>query len=65
MLLGSQRSVLRKEGLRYELNDTIKSNEGTKWVKEGTDDTFEFLEPQNISTSREVVEKGKVMQDRV
>ena len=45
MLLGSQRSVLRKEGLGSESNDTIKSNEGTKWVKEGTDDTFE---PQSI-----------------
>ena len=36
MLLGSQRSVLRKEGLGYEPDDTTRLNEGTKWVKEGT-----------------------------
>ena len=59
MLLGSQRSVLRKEGLGYELNGTIKSNEGTKWVKEGTDDPFKSLEPQSISTSEEAEEKEK------
>ena len=36
MLLGSQRSVLRKEGLGYEPNDKTRLNEGTKWVNEGT-----------------------------
>ena len=36
MLLGSQRSVLRKEGLGYELDDTTRLNKGTKWAKEGT-----------------------------
>ena len=59
MLLGSQRSVMRKEGLGYEPNGTIKSNKGTKWVKEGTKDFFEYLEPQSISTGVEVEEKGK------
>ena len=43
MLLGSQRSVLRKEGLGYEPNDTTRSNEGTKWVKEGNKNFLEFL----------------------
>ena len=40
MFLGSQRSVLRKEGLGYEPNATTRLNEGTKWVNEGTKDIF-------------------------
>ena len=57
MLLGSQRSVLRKEGLGYEPDVTTRLNEGTKWVKEGTEDFFEFLEPQGVSTIVETEEK--------
>ena len=30
-----------------------------KWVKEGTSDVVEFLEPQNISISVDGEEKGK------
>ena len=59
MLLGSQRFVLRREGLGYESNDTIETKEGTKWVKEGTDDVVECLEPRSMSISVDIEEKGK------
>ena len=59
MFLGSQRSILRKEGLGYEPDATTRLNEGTKWVKEGTEEIFEFLEPQVVSTIVEIEEKEK------
>ena len=59
MLLGSHRSGLRREGLGYESNDKIKTDEGTKWVKEGTDEVVELLEQQNRSISVDDDEKGK------
>ena len=59
MLLRSQRSILRKEGLGYEPNHIVRSNEGTKWAKERSKDFFEFLEPQSVSTIVEVEEKEK------
>ena len=57
MFLGSQRYILRKEGLGYKPDATTRLNEGTKWVKEGTEDIFEFLEPQVVSTIVEIEEK--------
>ena len=59
MLLGSQRYGLRREGLGYESNDKIKTDEGTKWVKEGTDKVVESSEQQNRSISVDDEEKGK------
>ena len=59
MFLGSQRSILRKEGLGYEPDATNRLNEGTKWVKEGTEEIFKFLEPQVVSTTVEIEEKEK------
>ena len=59
MLLGSQRSILRKEGLGYEPNDTTRLNEGTKWVKEGIEDFSKFPEPQDVSTVANIEEKKK------
>ena len=59
MLLGSQRSCMRREGLGYESNDKIKTDEGTKWVKEGTDEVVESLKQQNRSVSVDDEEKGK------
>ena len=59
MLLGSQRSILRKEGLGYEPNDTTRSYDGTKWVKEGTEDIFKFPESQEVSTFVNIEEKKK------
>ena len=47
------------EGLGYKPNDTTRSNEGTKWEKEGTEDIFKFLEPQGVSTIVEIEEKEK------
>ena len=59
MLLGSQKSVLRKEVLGYKPDDTTRLNKGTKWAKEGTEDFFKFLEPESVSTIVEVEEKEK------
>ena len=59
IFLGSQRSILRKEGLGYEPDATNRLNEGTKWVKEGTEEIFKFLEPQVVSTTVEIEEKEK------
>ena len=59
IFLGSQRSILRKEGLGYKPDDITRSNEGTKWVKEGMEDLFKLLEPQSVSTIVEVEEKEK------
>ena len=42
MLLGSQKSVLRKESLGYKLDDTTRVIEGTKWIKEGMEDFLKF-----------------------
>ena len=59
MLLGSQKSVLRKEGLGYKPDDTTREIEGTKWIKEGTEDCLKFPEPQGASTAVDIEKKGK------
>ena len=59
MLLGSQRSVLRKEGLGYEPDGTTRHTKGTKWVKEGMEHSFKFPEPQDVSTIVDIEEKEK------
>ena len=59
MLLGSQRSAVRKEGLGYNSDDVIRSTVGTKWVKEGTEIPFKFPEPQVASTTVDI-KKGEL-----
>ena len=58
-LLGSQKSVLRKEGLGYKPDDTTRVTEGTKWIKEGTEDFLKFPEPQGASTVVDIEKKGR------
>ena len=57
MLLGSQRSALRKEGLGYIPDDMTRSTVGTKWVKEGTENPFKSPEPQDVSTTVDIKRK--------
>ena len=59
MLLGSQKSVLRKEGLGYKPDDTTRETGGTKWIKEGMEDFFKFPEPQGASIAVNSEKKGK------
>ena len=57
MLLGSQRSVVRKEDLGYRTDDMTRSSVGMKWVKEGTENPFKFPKPQDVSTTVDIKRK--------